>query len=118
MVAQMVLEMVFVFGDEGAFRAFEQLFGLDVHVTLMLPVVLLVHAYEHALFAFEHFGLAYATTAASTAPAAAAATSDRDLAWVFGVVSAVAAQVRVIFVGALRGRTWHVVLVVHGYITV
>ena len=54
MVAQVVFEMMLVFGDEGTMRAFEQLLGLDV-AALMHPELFFARAHEHALLAFMHF---------------------------------------------------------------
>jgi len=57
-VSKVVLEVVLVFGDERTFGAFKQLFWLDVHLSLVYPVVFFVYANKDALLAFVHFSVA------------------------------------------------------------
>jgi len=57
----MVLQVVLVLGDKRTLGALQQLLRLDVHVTLMHPVVLFIHTDKYALFTFVHFCLIGAT---------------------------------------------------------
>lgn len=59
MIASVIFEMMFVFGDERAVRAGEQLFGLDVRPRV-LPKIEFTYADESALrmFAFVRFQFA------------------------------------------------------------
>lgn len=56
MIAQMILEMVFVLGHELTLGALEQLFGLDVKRALMVPVLLFDYARKDTLTALEYLG--------------------------------------------------------------
>lgn len=61
MVPEMVLQVVLVLGDKRTLGALQELLRLDVHSTLMHPVVLFIYTDKYALFTFVHFGLIGAT---------------------------------------------------------